>query len=58
MVLPGVVATEFGNNALHGGPDSKAMPGAQPVDEVATAKYYSAEDVSEIEAGFGGPPPR
>ncbi len=79
VVLPGVVATEFGNNALHGGPDSKSFPGAQPVDEVAmviadliekpraevytrpqmkemTTKYYSAEDVSEIEAGFGGPP--
>ncbi|HEY0253701.1 MAG TPA: SDR family oxidoreductase, partial [Kofleriaceae bacterium] len=35
-VMPGVVATEFGNNALHGGADSKSLPGAQPVDEVAT----------------------
>ena len=34
-VMPGVVATEFGVNALHGGPDSRALPGAQPVDEVA-----------------------
>ncbi len=34
-VLPGVVATEFGNNALGGGPDSRSLPGAQPVDEVA-----------------------
>lgn len=81
VVLPGVVATEFGNNALHGGPDSRSFPGAQPASEVATviadliekpraevytrpqmremaAKYYAAEDVSEIEAGFGGPPPR
>lgn len=35
LVSPGVVATEFGTSALHGGPDSRAMPGAQPVEEVA-----------------------
>jgi NAD(P)-dependent dehydrogenase (short-subunit alcohol dehydrogenase family) len=34
-VLPGVVATEFGVHALGGGPDSRTLPGAQPVDEVA-----------------------
>jgi NAD(P)-dependent dehydrogenase (short-subunit alcohol dehydrogenase family) len=34
-VLPGVVATEFGVNALHGGPDSRTLPMAQPVEEVA-----------------------
>jgi NADP-dependent 3-hydroxy acid dehydrogenase YdfG len=34
-VLPGVVATGFGTNALHGGPDSRALPNAQPVAEVA-----------------------
>ncbi|MCU1276842.1 MAG: 3-oxoacyl-ACP reductase [bacterium] len=34
-VLPGVVATDFGNNAVHGGPDSRSLPGAQPVDQVA-----------------------
>jgi len=34
-VLPGVVATDFGNNARHGGADSRALPFAQPVDEVA-----------------------
>ena len=36
-VLPGVVATDFGANALHGGADSRTLPGAQPVDEVARA---------------------
>ncbi len=35
-VLPGVVATDFGGNALHGGVDSRRIPGAQPVEEVAT----------------------
>lgn len=35
LVLPGVVATDFGNNALGGGPDSRSLPGAQPVEEVA-----------------------
>jgi NADP-dependent 3-hydroxy acid dehydrogenase YdfG len=36
-VLPGVVATGFGAASLHGGIDSRAMPNAQPVGEVATA---------------------
>jgi len=35
LVLPGIVATGFGANALGGGPDSRALPGAQPVEEVA-----------------------
>jgi short-subunit dehydrogenase len=73
-VLPGVVATPFGANALHGGPDSRKLPMAQPVGEVAAviaeliehpraevytrpgdaqlaARYYSADDVTAIEAG-------
>ena len=32
---PGVVATEFGSNAAYGGPDSRALPMSQPVEEVA-----------------------
>jgi NADP-dependent 3-hydroxy acid dehydrogenase YdfG len=36
-VMPGVVATAFGASALHGGPDSRSLPNAQPVAEVATA---------------------
>jgi len=35
LVLPGVVATDFGKNALGGGVDSRNIPGAQPVEEVA-----------------------
>lgn len=34
-VMPGVVATDFGLNALHGGADSRSFPQAQPVSEVA-----------------------
>jgi NAD(P)-dependent dehydrogenase (short-subunit alcohol dehydrogenase family) len=34
-VSPGVVATEFGMNALAGGPDSRTLPNAQPAEEVA-----------------------
>ena len=34
-VSPGVVATEFGLHALGGGPDSRHLPMAQPVAEVA-----------------------
>lgn len=40
LVSPGIVATEFGNNALGGGPDSRALPSAQ-----------SAESVAEVIAG-------
>jgi NADP-dependent 3-hydroxy acid dehydrogenase YdfG len=36
-VHPGVVATEFGVKALHGGMDSRKLPGAQSVEEVAQA---------------------
>lgn len=35
LVSPGVVATEFGANAMHGGPDSRSLPGAQDVMEAA-----------------------
>ena len=35
LVLPGVVATEFGKNAIGGGPDARTLPGAQSVEEVA-----------------------
>jgi NADP-dependent 3-hydroxy acid dehydrogenase YdfG len=34
-VHPGIVATDFGSNALHGGLDSRKMPGAQTAAEVA-----------------------
>lgn len=34
-VHPGVVATDFGRKARYGGPDSRQIPGAQPVEEVA-----------------------
>jgi hypothetical protein len=35
LVSPGVVSTEFGLNAMHGGPDSRALPDSQPAEEVA-----------------------
>jgi len=35
LVLPGVVATDFGLHALHGGPDSRSLPMVQPAGEVA-----------------------
>jgi NADP-dependent 3-hydroxy acid dehydrogenase YdfG len=34
-VSPGIVATDFGNNSLGGGPDSRVLPHAQDVAEVA-----------------------
>lgn len=35
IVSPGVVRTEFGKNALHGGPDSRTLPQSQSAEEVA-----------------------
>lgn len=35
LVSPGVVATDFGLHALHGGVDSRQLPQAQPAEEVA-----------------------
>jgi NAD(P)-dependent dehydrogenase (short-subunit alcohol dehydrogenase family) len=33
--FPGVVATDFGLNAMHGGPDNRQLPFAQKPEEVA-----------------------
>ena len=35
LVSPGVVRTEFGLNAMHGGPDSREFPNSQSAEEVA-----------------------
>jgi short-subunit dehydrogenase len=35
LVSPGVVRTDFGRNALHGGPDSSRLPDSQSVEDVA-----------------------
>ena len=35
LVSPGVVRTEFGKNARHGGPDSRELPDSQSAEEVA-----------------------
>lgn len=35
LVSPGVVRTDFGLNALHGGPDSRSLPYSQSAEEVA-----------------------
>lgn len=36
IVSPGVVRTDFGLNARHGGPDSRSFPESQSAEEVAT----------------------
>lgn len=43
-VHPGVVATEFGVRALHGGVDSRQIPGAQTVDAVGDVIIGVIED--------------
>jgi NADP-dependent 3-hydroxy acid dehydrogenase YdfG len=35
LVSPGVVRTDFGKNAMHGGPDSRQLPYSQSAEEVA-----------------------
>lgn len=35
LVSPGVVRTDFGLNAIHGGPDSRSFPMSQSAEEVA-----------------------
>jgi NADP-dependent 3-hydroxy acid dehydrogenase YdfG len=63
-VHPAVVATEFGLHALHGGPDSRQLPGAQPVQEVAQvivdvidhprADVYTRPGAQQIVVGYYG----
>lgn len=47
-VMPGVVLTDFGLNALGGGPDSRSFPGAQSAEQVA------AIIADALERGRGG----
>jgi short-subunit dehydrogenase len=35
LVSPGVVRTDFGIHAIHGGPDSRSLPYSQSAEEVA-----------------------
>jgi NAD(P)-dependent dehydrogenase (short-subunit alcohol dehydrogenase family) len=44
VVHPGVVGTEFGVRALHGGVDSRQLPGAQSVEAVADIIVGVVED--------------
>jgi len=63
-VMPGVVATPFGTNALHGGPDSLTLPNAQPVSEVAQAiadlierpraELYTRPELAKLAARYFG----
>jgi len=63
-VHPGIVATEFGRNARHGGPDSRVLPGAQPVEEVAQvivdlilaprAEVYTRPGLRDLVAAYFG----
>lgn len=48
VVLPGVVATDFGKNALGGGVDNRNLPGAQTV-EAAVASMVGVIEKPELE---------
>jgi short-subunit dehydrogenase len=70
LVSPGVVRTEFGRNALHGGPDSRELPGSQSAEEVAAVivdvvktgkpdvytRAGSAQSIAEHYAKIGADP--
>src|SRR5262245_10700998 len=43
LVSPGVVRTDFGKNARHGGPDSRQLPGSQSAEEVAAVIAQAIE---------------
>jgi len=61
-VHPGVVATEFGLNARHGGMDSRQFPGAQSAEDVASviaevirtprADVYSRPEARQLVANY------
>lgn len=44
LFSPGVVTTDFGKNALHGGPDSRTFPNGQSAEEVAFELVKLIED--------------
>jgi short-subunit dehydrogenase len=62
LVSPGVVATDFGLNAMHGGVDSRNIPGGQTSEQVAAviagviesrkADVYTRPDGHEIVARY------
>jgi NADP-dependent 3-hydroxy acid dehydrogenase YdfG len=62
LVSPGVVRTDFGNSALHGGPDSRSFPESQSAEEVAAViagviesrkpDVYTRPGVSQRIAGY------
>jgi short-subunit dehydrogenase len=41
LVSPGVVRTDFGLNALHGGTDSRELPNSQSVEDVAAVMVWA-----------------
>lgn len=62
VVHPGIVATEFGTRALHGGPDSRQLPNAQSPEAVAEviagviddprADVYTVPGAQKVVAGY------
>lgn len=44
LVSPGVVRTDFGLNAMHGGPDSRSFPGSQSAEEVAAVLWQTVQN--------------
>jgi short-subunit dehydrogenase len=72
LVSPPVVRTDFGKNAVHGGPDSRTLPNSQSAEEAASVIAWviesrapdvytvagSAERIAQYYASVGIDPPR
>jgi NAD(P)-dependent dehydrogenase (short-subunit alcohol dehydrogenase family) len=65
LMLPGIVATDFGKNSIGGGADSRSLPGGQTVEDVARRMadglfegpldlYTRPEGVEPVLRYFGG----
>jgi short-subunit dehydrogenase len=62
VVIPGVVATDFGLNSLGGGIDNRKIPGAQSVEAAAQAivdvienpklEVYTSPQIGEVIARY------
>ena len=60
LVSPGVVRTEFGKNAMHGGPDSRELPNSQSAEEVGDGfpeKVTAFRDGMAVHGRYGQPCP-
>lgn len=49
LFVPGVVGTDFGLNAMHGGGDNRLLPGCQDVDDCASVIVGMVHDPTKVD---------